>query len=125
MRPSFPGRSHDRRTGAGMSVDIAPLAAWIGRQETVSAVLDPFPAAALTATLDRDDAPRAGEPLPPLWHWLYCHELPKTSELADNGHVRLGGFMPPVALPRRMYAGGRITVRRALRIGETATRVST
>ena len=108
-----------------MALDITPLKAWIGRQETVSDTIAPFPAAALTATLDRDDPPGNGEPLPPLWQWIYCHELHKTSELVENGHVKLGGFMPPVPLPRRMYAGGRMAFQRPLFIGEAAKRVST
>jgi 3-methylfumaryl-CoA hydratase len=79
----------------------------------------------MAAVLDRDDAPRAGEALPPLWHWVYFHELHKSSELADSGHPRLGGFLPPVPLPRRMWAGGRVSFRQPLRIGEEARRVST
>ena len=108
-----------------MTIDIRPLEAWIGRQETVADVLAPCPAAALTATLDRDDAPSAGEPLPPLWHWIYCHDLPRTSELAENGHEKLGGFMPPIPLPRRMFAGGRFAFQRTLRIGQAVRRTST
>lgn len=106
-------------------LDIEPLKAWIGRQETADDTVAAFPAAALTATLDRDDALGDGDPLPPLWHWIYCHELPKTSELAPNGHEKLGGFMPPIALPRRMYAGGRFVFHRPLRVGEAARRTST
>jgi 3-methylfumaryl-CoA hydratase len=107
-----------------MAIDIEPLRAWIGRQKTVSDALAPFPAAALTATLDRDDAPGSGEPLPPLWHWIYFHDPRRTSELAANGHATLGRFMPPVPLPRRMYAGGRITFQRPLLIGQQAKRIS-
>jgi 3-methylfumaryl-CoA hydratase len=106
-------------------IDIASLKPWIGRQKIVGDTLAPFAAAALTATLDRDDAPRAGEPLPPLWHWIYFHDPRRGSELADNGHARLGRFMPPIPLPRRMYAGGRITVHRPLLIGRPARRIST
>lgn len=84
-----------------------------------------FPAAAMAAVLDRDDAPRSGDPLPPLWHWIYFHELHKSSDLSDSGHPRLGGFLPPVPLPRRMWAGGRVSFPRPLRIGEEARRVST
>jgi len=107
-----------------MAIDIASLKAWIGRQEAAGDVLASFPADALAATLDRDETYPAGAPLPPLWHWIYLNELFKTSELADNGHGRLGGFMPPVPLPRRMWAGGRFTFERPLRIGQTARRVS-
>lgn len=108
-----------------MAIDIAPLKAWVGRHESAGDTLAPFPAAALAATLDRDETYSAGQPLPPLWHWLYLQELHKTSELAENGHGKLGGFMPPVPLPRRMWAGGRFTFERPLRIGQAARRVST
>jgi 3-methylfumaryl-CoA hydratase len=108
-----------------MTLDIAPLKKWIGRQETASDSLPPFPAAALAASLDRDDAPGRGEPLPPLWHWVYFLELHRQAELAGNGHARLGGFLPPVPLPRRMFAGARLSFLRPLRIGEEARRVST
>ena len=106
-------------------IDIAPLQAWVGRQKTVGDRLAPFAAAALTATLDRDDAPGDGAPLPPLWHWIYFHDPRRTAELAPNGHATLGRFMPPIPLPRRMWAGGRTTFRRPLTIGEPARRIST
>lgn len=108
-----------------MTLDIAPLKKWIGRQETAGDSLPPFPAAALAASLDRDDAPGIGGPLPPLWHWVYFLELHRQAELAGNGHARLGGFLPPVPLPRRMFAGARLSFLRPLRIGEEARRVST
>src|SRR5215813_1379151 len=108
-----------------MPINIAALKAWVGRQEAAGDVLAPFQANALAATLDRDETYPAGAPLPPLWNWVYLNELFKTAELADNGHGRLGGFMPPVPLPRRMWAGGRFTFQRPLRIGQAARRVST
>ncbi len=108
-----------------MTIDIASLQPWIGRQETAGDAIAAFPASALAATLDRDDRYDAGSALPPVWHWIYFHELHKTSELADNGHGKLGGFMPPVPLPRRMWAGGRFTFGPPLRVGQAARRVST
>ena len=108
-----------------MPIDIEPLRPWLGRQETAADPLVPFQAAALAATLDRDDACAPGDALAPLWHWVYFQELHKTVELADNGHGRLGGFMPPVPLPRRMWAGGRFTFSRPLRVGEPSRRTST
>ena len=108
-----------------MTIDIASLQPWIGRQETAGDAIAAFPASALAATLDRDDRYDAGSALPPVWHWVYFHELHKTSELADNGHGKLGGFMPPVPLPRRMWAGGRFTFGPPLRVGQAARRVST
>src|SRR5688572_27432993 len=106
-------------------IDITPLKSWVGRQKTVGDGLAPFAAAALTATLDRDDPPGNGGPLPPLWHWIYFHDPRRTEELAPNGHATLGRFMPPIPLPRRMYAGGRTTFRRPLAIGAPARRIST
>lgn len=79
----------------------------------------------MTATLDRDDPPpRDGDPIPPGWHWLYFLEAARASELGADGHPRRGGFLPPVTLPRRMWAGGRMEFRRALRIGEAVRRES-
>ena len=54
-------------------------------------------------------APCAGTVLPPLWHWLYFLPQHRQSELGPDGHAKRGGFLPPVPLPRRMWAGGRLT----------------
>ena len=63
------------------------------------------PVAALSATLDRDAARRPGHAMPALWHWLYFLPLRPQSEIGPDGHAKRGGFLPPVALPRRMWAG--------------------
>jgi 3-methylfumaryl-CoA hydratase len=79
----------------------------------------------LSATLDRDDpAPRRGDPLPPLWHWLYFLPAYRESEVGPDGHARRGGFLPPVPLPRRMWAGSRIEWQRPLAIGDEISRLS-
>ena len=63
-----------------MELDIAELKSWIGRQEIAQDSVTPVPLAALSATLDRDDPPpRPGDPLPPLWHWLYFLPLHRQS----------------------------------------------
>jgi 3-methylfumaryl-CoA hydratase len=109
-----------------MPLDIAQLRTWIGRTEAREDTVTPVPVAALAAVLDRDDPPpRPGDPLPPLWHWLYFLPLHRQSELGPDGHPRRGGFLPPVPLPRRMWAGGRLTFHRPLRIGEAIRRTST
>ena len=109
-----------------MTLDIAELKAWTGRQEVREDVVTPVPVAALAATLDRDDpAPAPGTPLPPLWHWLYFLPLHRQSELGPDGHAKRGGFLPPVPLPRRMWAGGRFDFRRPLRVGDAIRRTST
>ncbi len=98
---------------------------WIGRRESRSDVASAWPAAALAATLDVDDMqPAADAPLPPGWHWLYFLDTAPQSQLGEDGHPRRGGFLPPVALPRRMWAGGRFEFRQPLRAGETIRRDS-
>jgi 3-methylfumaryl-CoA hydratase len=109
-----------------MNIDIADLARWIGRREEIADTLVPTPVAALAATLDRDEpSPRCGDTLPPLAHWLYFLPLHRQSELGPDGHAKRGGFLPPVALPRRMWAGGRLAFLRPLRIGSAVSRTST
>ena len=108
-----------------MTLDTEHLRTWIGKEETREDVVTPLPVVAMSATLDRSDPPpRAGDPLPPLWHWLYFLEFTRDSELGEDGHTRRGGFMPPVPLPRRMWAGSRFTFAQPLRIGETISRTS-
>ncbi|MDR3533120.1 MAG: MaoC family dehydratase N-terminal domain-containing protein [Rhodopila sp.] len=107
-------------------LDVDHLRSWIGKQETLHDQVTRFPIAALSATLDRDDpAPQAGDPLPPLWHWLYFLPTARQSILGPDGHPARGGFLPPVPLPRRMWAGGRFTFHQPLRVDEAITRVST
>ncbi len=106
--------------------DIDHLRAWIGKTEAVSETIHPFPLKGLQAMLDRDDpAPRAGDVLPPATHWLHFLEATRQSDLAHDGHAKKGGFLPPVPLPRRMWAGGRIWFPGALCIGDDAQRLST
>jgi 3-methylfumaryl-CoA hydratase len=109
-----------------MPIDINHLRSWIGREEVAEDVITPVPVAALAATLDRDDPkPRPGDELPPLWHWLYFLPAVRQSELAPDGHPKRGGFLPPVPLPRRMWAGARFEFQQPLRIGESIIRKST
>jgi 3-methylfumaryl-CoA hydratase len=109
-----------------MTIDIDHLRSWIGRQEVLQDSITPVPVAALAATLDRDDAePLAGEDLPPLWHWLYFLPRARQSQLGPDGHPKRGGFLPPVDLPRRMWAGGRLSFPGRLRVGDPVRRTST
>lgn len=108
------------------TVDLEHLRAWVGSQEQSEDEMAAFPLNALAATLDRDDPPAAtGAPLPPAAHWVYFLPLARASELGPDGHPARGGFLPPVPLPRRMWAGSRVTYDRPLRIGERARRLST
>lgn len=107
--------------------DQARWRAWIGRRQSQSDRIDVERARAMQATLD-DAGPAldAGEPLPPLWHWLYFWSVAPGAALGPDGHPARGGFLPPIdALPRRMWAGSRLTFHRPLPLGMTAERAST
>jgi 3-methylfumaryl-CoA hydratase len=101
------------------------LQQWVGRTETQTDTIEARPVTLLSATLDRDDPPSsAGDILPPLWHWLFFLPSYRHSEAGPDGHARRGGFLPPVPLPRRMWAGSRLEWARPLHIGDAVTRVS-
>lgn len=98
---------------------------WIGRTETQEDVAAAWPVAALSATLDAGEPrPAPSSAIPPGWHWLYFLDTTPDSRLGPDGLPERGGFLPPVTLPRRMWAGGRLEFRRAIRIGDAMTRLS-
>ena len=102
------------------------LKEWIGKSETISDIATATPYAALSATLDWPaERPAIGTPLPALWHWLYFLPLHRQSEIGPDGHAKRGGFLPPVPLPRRMWAGSQFEFHKPLRVGDALTRVST
>ncbi len=99
---------------------------WIGHTRTSEDLLVPGPAMRLAASLDRAEPLAEGDPLPALWHWIYFLEASPRAETGPDGHPRRGGFMPPVTLPRRMFAGGRMSWHEGgLRIGERAEKTDT
>ena len=107
---------------------LTKLQSWQERSETMSDIITAAPLRALSATLDRDDpVPEAGSAVPALWHWLYFLPHARQSEIGPDGHPRRGGFLPPVPLPRRMWAGGRLRweTDNPLRVGQEVQRVST
>ena len=108
-----------------MSEPLDHLRRWIGRTQETGEVIDLLRARAMQATLD-DPAPslQAGDPLPPLWHWLYFWNATAEATLGPDGHAARGEFLPPVNLPRRMLAGGRIKFLRPLTAGTMAKRRS-
>ena len=105
-----------------MSVD---LKAWIGRQEERRERLEPARTQALLAALERPANLTDGEVMPPLFHWLHFWDPKPPSETGPDGHPARGGFLPPVTLPRRMWAGGQVEFIRPLRLGEEVRKVST
>jgi 3-methylfumaryl-CoA hydratase len=105
---------------------MSELQNWIGRTESRDDLVTPAPVLALNATLDREpiEAP-AGTALPPLWHWLYFLPVHRQSEIGADGHAKRGGFLPPVPLPRRMWAGSQFEFKSPVRVGDRITRSST
>ncbi|OWW21961.1 FAS1-like dehydratase domain-containing protein [Noviherbaspirillum denitrificans] len=106
-------------------IDIPLLHQWVGKTESIQDVVHPALAAGMAAVLDRDAAPQAGEPLPPLWHWMVFWNTARQSELGHDGHAQRGKFLPPVPLPRRMWAGGRLNFLAPIDIGSALSRTST
>jgi 3-methylfumaryl-CoA hydratase len=105
---------------------VGDWASWIGRTEEREDTATLAPIAALSALLDRDDPPpRAGDAAPPLAHWLYFLPLYPQSEAGPDGHALKGSFLPPVPLPRRMWAGSRLEFLRPLVLGSTIRKRST
>jgi len=105
-------------------IDLDHLRGWVGREQDAEQPLEAFPASALAGLLDRPAAPDEGDALPLPWHWLYFHDTPMRSQIGADGHPQRGGFLPPVPLPRRMWAAGRMQVFEPLVIGRRARKVS-
>ncbi|EJW09416.1 hypothetical protein A33M_1370 [Rhodovulum sp. PH10] len=101
----------------------APLESWIGRTQEETDRVGPTPVRALAATLDDASIDTAdGAPLPELWSWLYFLPIVPMSQVGPDGHPKRGGFLPPIALERRMWASGRLTFHDRLRIGDAVTK---
>ena len=109
-----------------INLNLDHLNKWVGNQEIAIEPIAVEPLHRMRATLDY--APKtiiAGEPVPALWHWAYFLNPVRASELGRDGHAALGDFMPPIPLPRRMWAGGQLQFHAPLRVGELARREST
>lgn len=98
--------------------------AWVGREDEQTQTVLPTAVAAMAATLDMDSAPVEGQPLPAGWQWMYFNPVVRRSGLGADGHPQRGGFLPPIELPRRMWAGSRVRYLRDVPIGSKATRRS-
>lgn len=105
--------------------DLDALRAWVGREETAHDTLTASLVARFHAALDLPgEPPREGDVAPGLIHFCLCLPAVATSGLGADGHPRTGGFLPPVPLPRRMWAGSEITFDGALRVGDAVSRLS-
>ncbi|MEY4022950.1 MAG: hypothetical protein RI960_1962, partial [Pseudomonadota bacterium] len=105
-------------------LDLDLLKQWVGRSETRDDLIHVTAVNAMAATLDKQQILTAGDPLPLLWHWLFFWAVSPASGLGPDGHPKRGGFLPPVELPRRMWAGGRLKFDSDLPVTSEAKRVS-
>lgn len=87
-------------------------------------VLDPARAAAFQVALGGAPSITAGDALPVFFHQLYFWTPQPPSGLGRDGHPKVGGIVPDLGLPRRMWAGGRLKFDLPLRAGISATKVS-
>jgi len=103
------------------------LSSWVGREQRSTETLDARLVRWLAATLERSDLLDAGDgaALPPAWHWAFFNAVEPMSALGRDGHPKKGGFLPPTAQPRRMWAGSRLHWHGAIRVGEAVEREST
>jgi hydroxyacyl-ACP dehydratase HTD2-like protein with hotdog domain len=98
---------------------------WVGKREEIQDCVYPTPARALALTLnDREFMAAGRRALPELWHWLYFLPLVASAEIGPDGHPKRGGFLPPIALERRMWASGQLTFHQDLRIGDAISKTS-
>lgn len=101
------------------------FAEWIGRSEVRRDRLDPVRCNALLAALGESRQIADGDPLPLLHHWLHFWDVRPPAGLGEDGHPAKGGFLPPIPLPRRMWAGGRLRFEAPLRVGDAVEKTST
>ncbi|GAB11349.1 hypothetical protein GOARA_068_00070 [Gordonia araii NBRC 100433] len=102
---------------------MAGFSDWEPHTVVSTELLDPGPVAALAALFDDGlPVPGPGDPLPTLWHWVALPRWAPSSRLSIDGHPFRGSFLPPVELPRRMFAGGSATFDGELRVGDEIRR---
>lgn len=106
------------------TLDQDVLNNWLGKTERAEDVITARQANLMCATLGRSQDMQNGDPLPDLWHWLYFPVAYPSENLGRDGHPKLGGFLPLVDLPRRMWAGGRFEFFAPLLLGEVAQKTS-
>ncbi len=104
---------------------MTDLTAWIGRTREASDLVTPRLLAEFRATFAPHLAPVSDGIAPPALHWCLAPETPPADALGPDGHAAKGGFLPPVPLPRRMWAGGEIETGSGLRAGDAVTRTET
>ena len=99
---------------------------WIGKSENRSDSMAPEQLQRFEAMLNRDPhSITSNKELTPCAHWTYFTPMDMHSNIAVDGHARKGDFLPPVELPKRMWAGGKILFKKPLLTGIPAEKKST
>lgn len=107
------------------TTDLETWKTWVGREEVSVDQVQAEPVARMAAVLDRElDDLAEGGAVPPLSHWLFFLPSAPQRDLGPDGHPARGGFLPPVILPRRMWAGSRIQFHRPMCVGQNISRMS-
>ncbi|MEO3387934.1 MaoC family dehydratase N-terminal domain-containing protein [Mesorhizobium sp. CAU 1741] len=106
-------------------LDVDHLKSWIGRAQTRTDTITPRLASSLAAILDDTEALAGGDPAPAGIHWCLAPDIAPMSGLGTDGHPARGGFLPPVPLARRMWAGGKLHYHDVFRVGDLVERRST
>lgn len=107
-----------------MRLDIDHLRGWIGREDHAAEILSSDLVLRFDAMLDRTSDTAPGTVAPRMIHYCLCQPVAPTAQLGEDGHPARGGFLPPVPLQRRMWAGGTLDFLGEIRIGETVERLS-
>jgi len=101
------------------------LQRWIGRTQSASDTVTAQLVKELRATLFLDVGdPERGDIAPATTHWCLAQPVASMDALGPDGHPARGGFLPPVPLPRRMWAGGELEFLMDLHIGDEVSRTS-
>jgi 3-methylfumaryl-CoA hydratase len=107
------------------TLDLDHLRQWIGRSSQATDIVTAQLVKGLRATLFQEiGEPKVGDAAPWTVHWCLAQPVFPMSALSQDGHPTRGGFLPPVPLPRRMWAGGELEFFDALRVGDEVTRTS-
>jgi 3-methylfumaryl-CoA hydratase len=106
------------------AIDVAHLKTWIGRTAQAQDIVTPRLIDGFRATFDPHLAPVPAGNAPLALHWCLAPPAAPMAELGPDGHPARGGFLPPVPLPRRMWAGGSIETLGPLKSGDAVTRTS-
>ena len=102
-----------------MNIKIDELKSWIGNDEIAFDEVSQSLEARFRATLDEDPGnPQKGEIASSGLHWALAPAVVKSSLLGKDSHPKKGEFLPPVPLPRRMWAGCRTHFLKPLKIGD-------